>query len=847
LDVTGQTATACDTNGFPCGTMKGYWWDFAKLSAEDFLSMADATVIDMPAVNAYYAYSYPYSWSANTGRETSNGVSMFFIADNCNGGGLDGEFYYFYILDKAWDGSGGNLQLKVTGTDPVFTATPSKPNSFHDGYTTADGASETFSGSANIGTLGIMLRDDPWNTYTYVPASGSNDDYYYFTWNWLQCCTDGMILGPMPTFAQGFNITFEGDCSTMQGLEQGTRISMWNPFGPPYNPTTTGGCQQGTSGKFSNWVTYDVPMDMMCEETKGIQVGGQRCDIVCPFFTDCGSCQSNRGCGWDEADNSCKSKCLVAGLTEYGTTCSVCSAITDPFACMCEEGCGWAPLDGASGLCISGTPDHPSDQSVTVVQWQTKGCPADCSHEYLGGTDVHNPHDRPILGGVRDYYTSCCPRKAPKMQCYRAAYNDKHAYAGISLTEEYGVLPATAYPAHHPKVKAFGSDEKAHLPARDFWRRYEARPNLQPAQTYNGSVVFFAYDYPDKYSSNTGYETSDSLVTFMVQGDDCQTYILVLLDNTDNTGGTATIDMTSTDAPCDPVIFRNDPQDQFDSDDVENWHACGQGQITWKWEPGYNDGMVVGPLPYGVDWSVLMKLEKQSRGLDTFKIGTYDSDRNDIGFVSADIRKATHRWGGLKYDAMECTHWCQRYSDCSSCTKDESCTFSSAHGGCIAADAYIYDYGCAHPAEAPETRIMFREPDSFERESVLDGWDSGMVIRFTLPSVDMSCPCSTRYKYCSTIYDENMSPIYRMDCTPPRLDYPHTFVDLPTDNENNGETVLQDGGTYHVYSYLCVDQGTLNRDDCSPVSKQTLTISISPPTPSPPPPSPSPPPPNFGR
>ena len=126
---------------------------------------------------------------------------------------------------------------------------------------------------------------------------------------WAACCTDGMILGPMPTsFASGFNITYEGDCSTMQGLEQGTRLSMWNPYGPAYQPDTADGCpiaaarQPGgvDAGLRADWMHFDVPMDMMCEETKGIELDGRRCDKVCPMFKDCGSCQSNRGCGWDE-------------------------------------------------------------------------------------------------------------------------------------------------------------------------------------------------------------------------------------------------------------------------------------------------------------------------------------------------------------------------------------------------------------------------------------------------------------------------------------------------------------------------------------------------------------------
>ena len=40
----------------------------------------------------------------------------------------------------------------------------------------------------------------------------------------------------------------------------------------------------------------------------------------------------------------------------------------------------------------------------------------------------------------------------PRSQCYRASYNEKHAFASVGLMEEYGVIPAASYPDHHPKV-----------------------------------------------------------------------------------------------------------------------------------------------------------------------------------------------------------------------------------------------------------------------------------------------------------------------------------------------------------------------------------------------------------
>merc|ERR1719353_2258260 len=235
------------------------------------------------------------------------------------------------------------------------------------------------------------------------------------------------------------------------------------------------------------------------------------------------------------------------------------------------------------------------------------------------------------------------------------------------------------------------------------------------------------------YSSNTGYETDNSMVTFLVQGDDCKTYLLVLVDKPhDGTGGYLQLDIaTNFNLDSDPIVFFNDDQERFDTYDTYSYSSTyNNGTASWRWDGCCNDGMVLGPLPYGVDWSVNLKvITKETRGLDTFKIGTWDAERNDVGFVTADIRKATTKWGGLQYDSMECTTWCQRYTDCTSCFKDEQCQFSSAHGGCIAKDAYIYDFGCARPASALTTKVMQRGGEAYERESRIDGFDSQLMMR----------------------------------------------------------------------------------------------------------------------
>ena len=490
--------------------------------------------------------------------------------------------------------------------------------------------------------------------------------------------------------------------------------------------------------------------------------------------------------------------------------------------------CGWAPevatTPASGGVCISGTPDYPSEE-VFVAQWETKGC-------------------------------EDCPIDGPRSQCYRASYNEKNHFQGSgNWQNEYAVLPANTYPAHHPVVtrgrqpprpESDAPEACDQIPANDWWASYTLETpsqtdDLEAPESLPGAVVFFAYNYPTAYSSNTGYEASESMVTFLVQGDDCDSYLVVLLDNPATShGGYAQLELVTTGltgVDLTPTSFQNDPQyntvaaaDHFDSlefDGTDSYTA------KWKWAAEFNDGGVFGPLPMSGDWSVTMSLvTKETRGLDSFKIGTWDSDKCDMGFITAPIKHSTEKWGGIRFDSMECTEWCQRYSSCSSCAKDDQCQFYN--GQCIAADAYVYDYGCARPSEAPVTKMMQRWGEAWDRESENDGCDSVGTIRFGLPSgIDMTCECTNRYRYWVTVYDESMNPVYKVENVEPRLDYEYTFVDLCLEDEAGNE-VLTHGNTYYVYSYLCVAQGTLGRDDCSPVQIDTVLLDVSPPSPSPP-------------
>merc|ERR1719409_2476249 len=100
---------------------------------------------------------------------------------------------------------------------------------------------------------------------------------------------------------------------------------------------------------------------------------------------------------------------------------------------MCEKGCGWAPElsdtathgapgpSGSHGKCISGTPDYPSDLTVKVVQWETKGCPKDCGtyNDPSGTIPIGKASGLTEPSPSGDVVNAnCCPRYAPKSMCY---------------------------------------------------------------------------------------------------------------------------------------------------------------------------------------------------------------------------------------------------------------------------------------------------------------------------------------------------------------------------------------------------------------------------------------------
>jgi len=334
-------------------------------------------------------------------------------------------------------------------------------------------------------------------------------------------------------------------------------------------------------------------------------------------------------------------------------------------------------------------------------------------------------------------------------------------------------------------------------------------------------------------------------------------YMIMTIDAAnDGSGGYLQLDMDATGGigmTFDPVKFMGPPHDHLlngDSTDSRDgytaqtatmehpyqssWALYQNASLSFGWDACCNDGMIFGPFPR-TQWSLNMKVVTQeTRGIEDIRVGTYDSDKNDVGYLSIPIKRATATYGGIQLDGMDCTDYCQRYQDCSECGRQESCQFAPQNGGCVSAAAYVYDFGCPRPQFRPLTKLLTRNDAAFLRERDIDDYDSAALLRVAMDRVDMSCPCDSLYRISVAVYNAAMSPIQALEDIHPRLDHRHTFVDIPN---------LVNNTHYYLHTTICIKQGTLGRDDCSPVQIDELhhllpANAYPPPTPPPFPPSP---------
>jgi hypothetical protein len=138
----------------------------------------------------FYQYGSPNNASANTGLETPNKALQFLYEDPTNG-----QYYLMIILD-APDNSGGNVNMTITG---------------------AIGAE-------------LLVMDDPGEgNPQFSSATGSGT----LKWNWVNCCTDGALIGPLaPPFCVTMTWNSWQGINGITTYNNGTQVQLGSPNQP---------------------------------------------------------------------------------------------------------------------------------------------------------------------------------------------------------------------------------------------------------------------------------------------------------------------------------------------------------------------------------------------------------------------------------------------------------------------------------------------------------------------------------------------------------------------------------------------------------------------------------------
>ena len=144
----------------------------------------------------------------------------------------------------------------------------------------------TSTGLPNDGSVATVLMDDgPEQQLSKdrgrLPLGLWDGTEGSFYWKWATCCTDGMVLGPMPLVE--WQMTF-----------QATTYEMRNNQKTPL-PTF----QLGSWEEDDSTVSFlQRPMSEVDIGTGGLRVEAYTCNSFCATFPSCGSCTAQAACGW---------------------------------------------------------------------------------------------------------------------------------------------------------------------------------------------------------------------------------------------------------------------------------------------------------------------------------------------------------------------------------------------------------------------------------------------------------------------------------------------------------------------------------------------------------------------
>ena len=203
--------------------------------------------------------------------------------------------------------------------------------------------------------------------YDWKPETGSGE----FKWTWKECCTDGMVLGRLPSVDFCLDVTTH----LFDGL------------------------QTFYAGDFDN-KTQSITMTQLPLEKDGtVQVCGYTCGDFCSKRTSCASCTVERACGWCETTKKCEPKGAAGACPNewipHGQCCKECTEQSGGGCSQCIGVAGCA-FDSVTNECISGVKeDKKLCRDADSVCWDEPLCAISGKRVWMDNCDTPSPTQHP--------------------------------------------------------------------------------------------------------------------------------------------------------------------------------------------------------------------------------------------------------------------------------------------------------------------------------------------------------------------------------------------------------------------------------------------------------------------
>ena len=261
------------------------------------------------------SYSGPLDHSSsNNGYAIAEAAQFYFVVD------AEKQGYLVTTVDKAGNDDFGNTSQRFS------MALSGKGVSGSDSrIIREDGPSDLVPPPGKTCLDAPELTSKKQDCYAWDPALG----YGTFFWTWRACCTDGMVIGPLPS----------------------------NDFCLDLTVKEFRGLNKITIGDYVDELRTIVNVDIPLSVDAPIQICGYTCPEFCATKKSCGACTAHPQCGWCGSTGMCEPKAVkgacLSDWTDFGTCCSECTSIADSRCdeCVSKEGCAF---DSSTGSCISG-------------------------------------------------------------------------------------------------------------------------------------------------------------------------------------------------------------------------------------------------------------------------------------------------------------------------------------------------------------------------------------------------------------------------------------------------------------------------------------------------------------